>query len=413
MAVLSLLSSLFTSRCYACLPGMVRRDTSNSTTSSNNTSEFQIRVAPRLPRTKTALINARIFDGYEIQPASTLVFDGDTIVADQSNVDITVDGQGGILLPGLIDSHCHPTTYQDLESLSSYGVTTAMSMACHNYQVCAALRNQVGLTGFFTAGQPAQGPNSSHAIHQNTRQNLLIWEPSQAPTFVQNVFNNGSDYLKITSEEHGPDQATQNALVLQAHSQGRKVMTHAATYEYYVMAVNSNADGPQHMPYDKLLSNETLAQMVAQKQFATPTMNLYKVMLKHPEALGYAAPANYTQAYGRVQDNVRALHSHGLPVLAGTDASVAIYSVSLPFGTTLHSELQNLVEIGFTPAEALRSATLVPSLVHGLSDRGVIAPGRRADLLLLQPDADPLQNITNTRKIARVWNGGIPYTDIA
>ena len=403
-ATIALLFSNLIETSLACLPGITRRETSDEAT------ELHIRVAPRPPKTTTALVNVKVFDGYDITETSTVYFDGDTIVADPSGADNFVDGRGGILLPGLIASHCHPTTYTHLEALSSYGVTTAMSMACHNYQLCAALRDQVGLTSFFTAGQPAQGPDSAHAIQQHTPQDLLVRKPEQAPSFVQWLFNNGSDYLKITSEENGPDQATQNALVTHAHAIGCKVMTHAAEHAYYMMAINSKTNGPQHIPYDKLLSDDALAQMNYQNQYATPIMNLYKIVLQDPTALNpnYTG-IKYEDAYEIVQENVRGLRRYGVPILAGTDASQSIYPVGLPFGSTLHSELENLVEVGFSPAEALRSATLVPALAHELSVRGRIVVGRRADLVLLQPDADPTRNISDTTKIARVWNGGIEY----
>ena len=112
-----------------------------------------------------------------------------------------------------------------------------------------------------------------------------------------------------------------------------------------------------------------------------------------------------------MQQNVRNIHNNGIPILAGTDAFTgSYYPVTLPFGLTLHDELKNFVDIGFSPAEALRAATIVPALAHGLSNRGRIASGLRADMVLLEPDADPLKNIGDTKKIARVWNGGVEYT---
>lgn len=109
--------------------------------------------------------------------------------------------------------------------------------------------------------------------------------------------------------------------------------------------------------------------------------------------------------------NTAAMHKAGVPLLAGTDAIGVIPPIDTPFGLTLHWELEHLVEIGMTPAEALRAATIVPALWHGLEDRGAILPGKRADLVLL--NSNPLENITNTRDIAKVWIGGIEYKDVA
>jgi hypothetical protein len=98
--------------------------------------------------------------------------------------------------------------------------------------------------------------------------------------------------------------------------------------------------------------------------------------------------------------------------LAGTDAvGVINANISVPFGLSLHFELENLVEAGLTTVEALRAATELAAQHHRLADRGKIAPGMRADLILL--NSDPLANITNTRDIAKVWVGGIEYKDVA
>ena len=77
----------------------------------------------------------------------------------------------------------------------------------------------------------------------------------------------------------------------------------------------------------------------------------------------------------------------------------------VPHGESLHAELALLVDAGLTPVDALRAATVLPAEVFGLPDRGVIEPGRRADLLLL--DADPLLDITATTAIEAVWVAGI------
>ena len=79
-------------------------------------------------------------------------------------------------------------------------------------------------------------------------------------------------------------------------------------------------------------------------------------------------------------------------------------------GHALHLELALLVEAGLSPAEALRAATLVPARYLGIADEsGTIAVGKRADLVLL--DADPLRDITNTRRIhAVLLNGRVVST---
>jgi imidazolonepropionase-like amidohydrolase len=88
-------------------------------------------------------------------------------------------------------------------------------------------------------------------------------------------------------------------------------------------------------------------------------------------------------------------------MLAGSDCANAwVYP-----GFSLHEELELLVRAGLTPAEALRTATINPAEFLGLTDSlGVVAAGKLADLILL--DANPLDNIANTKRIRAVIQGG-------
>jgi imidazolonepropionase-like amidohydrolase len=96
-----------------------------------------------------------------------------------------------------------------------------------------------------------------------------------------------------------------------------------------------------------------------------------------------------------------AMHRAGVPFLAGTDSAPGIYIIP---GFSLHDELANFVEAGFTPMEALQTATSNPALFLGRSDIGAVKPGGLADLVLLS--ANPLKDSQNTKKInAVVING--------
>lgn len=80
-------------------------------------------------------------------------------------------------------------------------------------------------------------------------------------------------------------------------------------------------------------------------------------------------------------------------------------------GSSLHHELELLSQAGLPSVDILRAATSRPAEQFGFEDRGVIEPGRRADLVLIQ--GDPITNISNTRNIKRVWLGGIGYPKVA
>jgi len=106
--------------------------------------------------------------------------------------------------------------------------------------------------------------------------------------------------------------------------------------------------------------------------------------------------------FKRNLEMIRSMHHAGVPFLAGTDAAPGIYVMP---GFSLHDELANFVEAGFSPMESLQTATSNPAkFLDQESTLGTIAPGKTADLVLLT--ANPLDDIHNTRKITAVVANG-------
>jgi imidazolonepropionase-like amidohydrolase len=103
---------------------------------------------------------------------------------------------------------------------------------------------------------------------------------------------------------------------------------------------------------------------------------------------------------------VQLLHKAGVPFLAGTDTPPGVYVFP---GFSLHEELQRFVAAGFTPLEALQTATLNPARFLGMEEQlGTIEKGKLADMVLL--NANPLEDISNTQKIAAVIVNGQYYS---
>jgi imidazolonepropionase-like amidohydrolase len=97
---------------------------------------------------------------------------------------------------------------------------------------------------------------------------------------------------------------------------------------------------------------------------------------------------------------VGALHHSGIPIVAGTDQTVP--------GHSLYREIELYVQAGFTPMEAIQSATIVPARVMGLDkELGTVETGKRADLIIV--DANPLESIHNIRKVEFVITNGVMY----
>jgi hypothetical protein len=101
------------------------------------------------------------------------------------------------------------------------------------------------------------------------------------------------------------------------------------------------------------------------------------------------------------EEAIRQLKTAGVPILAGTDAP----NEGIVHGASLHREIELLVRAGLTPTQALVAATSAPAKAFHLADRGEIAVGKRADLLLVR--GDPTAQIAATRNIIAVWKAGV------
>ncbi|KAI0425539.1 hypothetical protein F5Y09DRAFT_96756 [Xylaria sp. FL1042] len=367
-----------------------------------------------LAATKTAIENVRIFDGQDFTEPQSVVFTNGYITADTGDIETVVDGTGQFLIPGLIDAHVHVPDVAGLATITSYGVTTVLNMACRDYAACAALRNnnQTNVASVLSSGIAAVGNGTGNGALQPSP-DQLVYADTDLPQLVIWAFGNGSDYYKIVAKPGSVTQEQQNIIVSTAHDNfDRQTMTHASDIVSYGEAVASKSDGIQHIPDDGLLSSCTIAAIKKNKQFVTPTMAIFKYGYNNPAVLAFLGRTNSTNAtYAHVEENVRRLYQAGVPIIAGTDAVGAIApGIDLPFGSTLHEELQLLNGIGLTPVEALRAGTIESATQHQLLDRGEIAVGKRADLVLL--NSNPLLNISNTQDIVKVWVGGVESQDV-
>ena len=302
-----------------------------------------------------------------------------------------------MLLAGLIDAHVHLRDRGTLEQLASFGVTTALDMACAPPELVDSLRDVPGLTDIRSAGTPAIAPGSPHSHIPVVGARGLLAGADQARTFVADRVAEGSDYIKIIVGNPAPshDQATLDALAAAAREHGRLSVAHAASRVAVEMAQRAKVSVLTHVPLDQALDKAAAADAVAAGRVLIPTL----VMM---EGIARSAP---DRDYDAARASVTVMYQAGVPILAGTAAnSETAGPAPISHGSSLHHELELLVEAGLTTVDALRAATSRPARYFGLADRGVIEPGRRADLVLI--DGDPLRDITATRSIRRIWCGG-------
>ena len=349
-----------------------------------------------------ALTNVRIFDGYRICKPSTVVIDGSKIGTDSTGA-ISIDCKGGILLPGLIDCHLHFRRPENLEQLCRWGVTTGLDMGSWPLELRKSLRQEAldrSLSEVWTAGVIATTPGSSHSGIPGLPREALLTSPEEAAQFVADRVSEGSDYIKVIVDVPGPSQALLNALVRAAHEHGKRNVAHATSSTAYAMAQEAKIDILTHVPLDEVLNSSIISQMASEKRVVIPTLLMMQGLAKAGQRRGH------NHSYSNAHDTVSALHSAKITIFVGTDGNTGPES-PVPHGESIHTELELLVSAGLSTVEALRAATIEPAKYFGMSDRGVIKPGYRADLLLIADD--PVQDIRATRSIRRVWCRGVEF----
>jgi imidazolonepropionase-like amidohydrolase len=391
-------------------------------------------VAQRVP---VAFEHVRVFDGQTTVEDATVVIANGVIVAVGPAVDVPagavrVDGRGKTLLPGLIDAHVHIHGVRSLEEAMTFGVTTELDMMM---QPSLAARLHASAESneadFFTAGFPATVPGG-HGTEYGTAVPTLT-KAKDAQAFVDARIAEGSNYIKLMygdSRVYGGrfqipvlSRETMAAVIAAAHARGRMAVVHIATEEDGREAIAAGADGLMHLFVGPSVSKDFGQFVAGHHAFVVPTLTVLQnscgiapggfSLVQDPLIKPWLTGGQKTRlttmrerrwmqlscegAYKAVKELIDA----GVPVLAGTDAP----NPGTAHGASLHGEMERLVEAGLTPQQALAGATAKTAAAFHLPDRGRIAVGLRADILLVE--GDPTQNIRATRNIVQVYHRGV------
>jgi imidazolonepropionase-like amidohydrolase len=391
---------------------------------------------------------ARVFDGERVAPATdVLVVDGVvSAVGTIACVDATggapveeVDARGATLLPGLIDAHAHGSDDEaSLAEAISFGVTTEIDMGGAMGTRLAEIRakddpklaDAIG-AGMYVTCPGGHGTEYGHPVPTLAR-------ADDAAAFVDARVAEGSQFIKLIISSGmpklGPDEAA--AVVAAAHARDRIVVSHVNTRADAEVAVAAGVDGLAHLfldrrnghlwdgtpvAWDPLAAQQLAERIAARHVFVIPTLEMLQMMCGTATGRPLLADARIAprlteraralldagawsdsdrDCYAHVVESVGMLNG-AVPILAGTDTP----NDGATHGASLHREMELLVDAGLTPIEALRAATSAPARAFApLRDRGRIAVGARADLLLV--DGDPTSDILATRAILRVYKRG-------
>jgi imidazolonepropionase-like amidohydrolase len=342
-----------------------------------------------------------VFDGTRLRRGQDVLVEGGVIAAIGRHLDVPADitrveGSGRTLLPGLIDAHVHVLKADDLRTALAFGVTTELDMftshalasAIKAEQAAGGGRDQADLR---SAGTLVTAPGGHGTEYGEPIPTLSSAEEAQA--FVDARIAEGSDYIKAVLDDGRAfgfsrptlARSTLCAVVAAAHARRRLAIVHIATSSDFRDAVECGADGIAHVPVGRL--EPALARLAAARRvFVTPTLGVVSAQERTP---------------GEGKKAARQLLTAGVALLAGTD----VPNPPSEQGSSLHRELELLVEAGLTPLQSLAAATSAPARAFGLADRGRLAVGLHADLVLVS--GDPASDIRATRRIVAVWKRGV------
>ena len=379
-----------------------------------------------------AITHATVIDctGAPPMPNSTVVIAGGhiTSVGPSDRVSIpagahVVDGNGKFLIPGLWDMHGHLTdaTEDAFPLLIMNGVTGVRDMGGDLAQIDRwrseiEKGTRVG-PHIIRAGPFVDGPK------EGVTNRLTVRTPEEARQAVRDLKAKGVDFIKVHNalppdaffalmdearKEHIPVAVhlPRGVSSAEASDAGVASLEHVETMSESALWQKGATAKTVEQAVDEILgpAGQKLFQIfVKNGTWYVPTLVAYErgfvLWSNDPESL-----KPRLDIHEKNIEIVRMMHKAGVPIMAGSDFS----DWAMVPGIDLHNELALLVESGFSPLEALQTATLNPAKFLDKADTyGTIQVGRAADLVLL--DMNPLEDISHTRKINAVVLGGKFY----
>jgi imidazolonepropionase-like amidohydrolase len=327
-----------------------------------------------------------------------------------------VDLGGATVMPAIIDTHVHLNTertalIEDLRKRATYGIGAVLSLGTDGTPDVFAVREEAapGIALYRTAGRglTAPEPGRSDVPHWVTTE-------EEARTAVRDEAARGVDIVKVWVDDRDGQYEKlapelYRAAIEEAHGQNLRVAAHIFALEDAKELLRAGIDAFAHGVRDQDIDEEFLAMMRDRANVVLiPNLPARGIAADYEWLRGTipdeqlqelkAAPTgdgDVIAAFGIQARNLARLSQAGVRITLGTDGNT-------PWGP--HIEMEDMVAAGMSPMHVLTAATGNGAAFLQLADRGTLATGKVADFIVL--DANPLDDITNTRRIRSVYLAG-------
>ncbi|KAG6038316.1 hypothetical protein E4U41_004338 [Claviceps citrina] len=352
----------------------------------------------------TRIVNANVPDGLELKKDDRSAFVGSPgDITSSSRPDVIIDGTGCTVIPGLIDSKVDTGASEcALPMYVAHGATTAIDSSSSSEESqamrTAAMHNPT-LPSYHASGS-AVGPENITLVSMFNYSGVqTVATPDEARKLIHsNIVSNQADFIKIIVDQPGLSMDVIAAAVSETHSHGKVAVAQSSQVASYKLAVDVGCDVLSPVPVDGELDGELIRRIVDNRIGIIPTLCFLERALplwkeSHPEY-------DFSHALAAVT----ALDAAGARICAGSSSN-NWSNFSLPFGRGLHDELRLLASAGISNSKLIQAVTSEPASLFKLHDRGLIQPGRTADLILVE--GNPLHDIEALSKIRSVWVAGV------
>ena len=373
----------------------------------------------------TAFEGARVIVGDGRAPIenATIVVNGARIaqVGPAASVQVPAGARrvslaGKTVMPMILDTHVHLSTthdgiVRDLKRRAYFGVSAAQSMGTNGFNLLPIRSENIsGAARYFSAGRGITRPEPG-------RDNTPYWINTEAEgrAAVRELAMNKVDIVKIWVDDRNGmypklTPALYGAIIDEAHKNGLRVTAHIFTLEDAKGLLRANVDAFAHSVRDRDVDDEFMA-LVKQHPNLVVNPNLPDRGVKTDVSWlsGRIPAAEMANVEKENVDNPRAQMAHGIQ--ARNLAKLTAAGVKIVVGTdgntpyAPHVEMEDMQLAGMTPMQVIVAGTKNAAEFLKVTDAGTIEAGKSADLLVL--DANPLDDIKNTRKISSVYLRGV------